>query len=81
MFCPVCNGMETLQAVCAECSHAADDWGRAADYNGPYSPYQSFDLYVQSSIQADGAGHCKHICRCGRCGHSFEVMVAEKERL
>lgn len=80
MFCPVCNGMEPLQAYCAECSRPADDLGRLSDLNGPYSPYESITIIEQNAWPDGEPGLCKHLCSCSCCGSTFISSVAERKQ-
>ncbi|MFD1956189.1 hypothetical protein ACFSL6_18900 [Paenibacillus thailandensis] len=77
MFCPVCNGMEPLTAVCAKCGNTADDLGRITDLKGPYSPYEPISVMMHIMLEGECEGICRHVCSCSRCRDVFEVNVAE----
>ncbi|QAY68228.1 hypothetical protein [Paenibacillus protaetiae] len=76
MFCPVCNGLDTVQAVCPSCNEPADDWGRLSDLAGPYSPYESIGSF-ENRTSGQSQGKCSHVCGCQSCGSVFEIAVAE----
>ncbi|MFC4809177.1 hypothetical protein [Paenibacillus sp. GCM10023250] len=81
MLCPVCNGLEQLAVRCPACASAVDDWGRTADFMGPYSPYQPDDadpvteMTVEEPMRA--VQSCSHVAYCRQCGAAFEAAVRQ----
>lgn len=79
MFCPVCNGIQSLHIRCSSCAGAIDDCGRSSDLTGPYAPYAqiedepllSGDVYLQNNSA------CKHLLYCSTCNETIEVSVTE----
>jgi hypothetical protein len=67
-LCPVCNGLDQLQASCRSCGGAAEDCGKASDYYGPYSPYRPIDELKLTNGFPDLAQHqCYHALYCPSC--------------
>lgn len=79
-ICPVCNGLETLQAACPACSGQAVDNGRLSDSYGPYSPYMPVDELRLTNGRLDD-GICRHEACCSRCGMLFAAPVRETSSL
>lgn len=78
MFCPVCNGLEPLQATCLKCSRAAEDIGRLTDLTGPYAPYEPIESMEETfGRMGTVPGSCLHVAACSGCGQTFEVTVPE----
>ncbi|TYP71316.1 hypothetical protein BCM02_110268 [Paenibacillus methanolicus] len=81
MLCPVCNGLESLFALCRSCGQPAADCGRLSDYSGPYSPYEpdpdlhNTDAAATSVFSAELT--CKHLVSCPVCGMSEETAVKQ----
>jgi len=75
-MCPVCNGLQALNAECSVCTHQACDCGRLDDYLGPYSPYREIDDIAMTNGYPDVVNHlCIHLVNCTACHHSFTVQV------
>lgn len=77
MFCPVCNGLQPLQARCSSCNQEADDLGRMVDWTGPYAPYEPVEVANVLYNQSTDAESCKHVAFCSNCARTIEVAVAE----
>lgn len=77
MFCPVCNGLQPLQAECSQCKQEAADLGRLTDFTGPYAPYEPLEAGNELYNQSTGAVNCKHIAFCFTCEQTIEIAVAE----
>ncbi|WP_068773933.1 hypothetical protein [Paenibacillus sp. FJAT-26967] len=77
-YCPVCNGMETLTAICPGCSGPAADFGRYNDYLGPYAPYREIEEIGLSNGYPDVlSNRCMHIVGCEGCGQNRVVAIEE----
>jgi hypothetical protein len=78
MFCPVCNGIQTLNGSCPSCAGTVVDCGRVSDYTGPYAPYEPIEEgNLQSSVHLQTRNDCIHIIYCSTCKQTAEVSVAE----
>lgn len=78
MFCPICNGLRTVQENCSVCGEEVADCGRVADWVGPYSPYEPA-LEAGSSMRSatdDSEQICRHLFCCKVCGEYHEVAIA-----
>lgn len=78
MGCPICNGFETLEAICPHCGDRLDDHGRLFDLWADYSPYRP----IEDLKQTDGFFHttnqqCPHTLFCQNCGHEEVSMILE----
>lgn len=80
-YCPLCNGMESVQNSCSECGHRMTDFGRLMDFDGwdPYSPYLPIDTMKKyDGIPNDLKNHqCPHVFVCENCGHFFQQIFNE----
>jgi hypothetical protein len=75
-ICPVCNGMQVLDAECPICAHKASDCGRFDDFLGPYSPYREIDDIAMSNGFRDVSNHlCIHLVNCPVCAHDYTVQI------
>jgi hypothetical protein len=76
LFCPVCNGLQSLIAECPQCQSLAADYGRWSDYLGPYSPYRSID--EEDTQVTNGTHHiCVHVLSCPSCTYTFTKELAQ----
>ena len=76
--CPVCNGLEQLQAVCPHCGAPADDEGRLNDYLGPYAPYRDLDdVSLTNGFNDLAARQCIHVIYCQACGETDTYPVGD----
>lgn len=78
MFCPVCNGIQSLHVRCSSCDSAIVDCGRSFDLTGPYAPYEQIDdepLLSQAAVQKTFS--CMHLVYCQSCNQTTEVSVME----
>ncbi|WNQ12640.1 hypothetical protein MJA45_06305 [Paenibacillus aurantius] len=76
--CPVCNGFESVDALCPSCSASALDQGKIHDFFGPYSPYRPTDEMALTNGFRDAAWHqCVHVFWCPSCGETFNRMIEE----
>jgi hypothetical protein len=84
LFCPVCNGMVTVETTCSECGNKMVDYGRVMDFDGwdPYSPYLEIDGMKKSDgIQNDYSNHqCAHVFTCESCGHLLTQVFDEVDQ-
>lgn len=77
-YCPVCNGLQTLEVQCPGCYVQAADYGRFNDYLGPYSPYRPIDDISMSNGYDDLKNHlCLHLMNCPKCNRTFQSAVQE----
>lgn len=77
--CPVCNGLSALHTMCPNCHHPLDDYGRADDLWGPYSPYREIDDLKMSNGFEDEKNHqCVHLTNCPVCGKDFFIHIDEQ---
>ncbi|WP_141500096.1 hypothetical protein [Paenibacillus luteus] len=78
MFCPVCNGIQSLHVSCSSCASATVDCGRSSDLTGPYAPYEQIkDEPLFSDMHLFDASSCKHLLYCSTCNQTSEVTVNE----
>jgi len=78
--CPVCNGLQSVHAVCPACQLQLDDMGKLSDYYGPYSPYRPIDDLKLTNGMFDYAGRrCIHLAICPACRQ--ETFIAVKEQI
>ncbi|WP_248762169.1 hypothetical protein [Paenibacillus sp. ATY16] len=77
MFCPVCNGMQPLDAACSNCGQAMEDWGRMTDWIGPYAPYVPLETEMTLWNQSADNRNCLHIVYCSSCERTVEAAVTE----
>ncbi|PWV92457.1 hypothetical protein DFQ01_13518 [Paenibacillus cellulosilyticus] len=76
LLCAVCNGIRMLDLVCPACSYAAEDYGRASDWNGPYAPYEPIEFEdMFAATQLEDVPVCRHSAYCSHCSHTFVVEV------
>jgi hypothetical protein len=80
-YCPLCNGMQSVEHSCSNCGNLMIDYGRVMDFDGwdPYSPYLPIDTMKQfNGIQDDYKNHqCPHVYACEHCGHFLQQLVDE----
>jgi hypothetical protein len=77
-MCPVCNGLQALQASCAKCGSASEDAGRLNDYLGPYAPYRPIEEVSLANGYPDLSRHvCVHVTHCPACGADEHLFVTE----
>nr|WP_231891480.1 hypothetical protein [Paenibacillus swuensis] len=77
-MCPVCNGLEVLQAACGSCGSLAQDCGKYNDYIGPYEPYRQIeDLKLTNGWIDYSQGTCVHVTYCSQCGGIADSAVQE----
>lgn len=78
LYCPVCNGLQALQAACPSCAHQAVDYGRLDDYAGPYEPYrQQLHEDLTNGFADVRNQECMHCVYCESCGKSYAVGVSQ----
>lgn len=78
MFCPVCNGIQSLNIHCSFCAGAVVDCGRLSDLTGPYAPYEQIeDEPLLSYVHLQNTSSCKHLIYCSTCKQTTEVSVTE----
>ncbi|MGO4546537.1 hypothetical protein AB4Z29_17210 [Paenibacillus sp. 2TAB23] len=78
MFCPVCNGIQSLHERCSSCDSAIVDCGRSSDLTGPYAPYGQIDVDPLRNEAAEQAARaCMHMLYCPTCSQATEVSVIE----
>lgn len=78
MFCPVCNGIQSLHLCCSSCAGAIVDCGRSFDLTGPYAPYEQIeDESLLSGVLLQNTPTCKHLLYCSTCKQTTEVLVTE----
>lgn len=77
MFCPVCNGMQPLEAACANCGQAMEDWGRMTDWIGPYAPYVPLETETEWISQSADEINCMHVAYCPSCLETLEAAVTK----
>lgn len=80
-YCPLCNGMQSVQHNCAQCGNPMTDYGRTMDFDGwdPYSPYLEIDTTKRfDGIPDDFNRHqCPHMFVCESCGHVLQQVFDE----
>ncbi|GAB2677164.1 hypothetical protein FE781_02935 [Paenibacillus thermoaerophilus] len=77
-LCPVCNGLQCIEAACSRCGTTLTDSGRVGDYEGPYSPYRPIDELKLTNGFHDFALHeCIHYVCCPACGRCSTMRVRE----
>jgi len=67
LICPVCNGMQPLEAPCPKCRHTMNDMGASKDYFGPYSPYEEIASPALSGRLKIDTDKCSHLLECPKC--------------
>ncbi len=78
MFCPVCNGIQSLHERCSSCDSAIVDCGRTADLAGPYAPYEQFAVDPLRNEETEFLTHiCIHMLYCSTCKQTTEFSVNE----
>lgn len=78
MFCPVCNGIQSLHISCSSCNGAIVDCGRSSDLTGPYAPYEQIEVEpLISDVQVQESSSCKHLLYCSTCKQTTEISVTE----
>lgn len=77
-ICPVCNGLEALEANCSNCFHHLDDFGRVDQIWEPYAPYREIDDMKFTNGYDDFEKHnCIHITSCPSCGKDQLITIEE----
>jgi len=77
-YCPVCNGIQSLEAACPKCNEPAVDYGRFDDLLGPYAPYREIEAAKLTNGFDDASSHrCVHAAYCSSCGSTQAVAVNE----
>lgn len=80
-FCPLCNGMQSVNYSCSQCGNPMMDYGRSMDFDGwdPYSPYLEIDTMKNfDGIPDDLKKHrCPHVFVCENCGHFLQQEFDE----
>lgn len=67
--CPICNGLQPLEAACPQCGHPLKDGGTIEDYWGAYSPYVDKDtLYINRHGEQN---YCVHLIYCPGCNYDI----------
>jgi hypothetical protein len=75
MLCPMCNGFGEWQDYCSYCEHEVVDYGRIADYAGPYAPYgQMEDDLQENKAERQLSAECRHLLYCPACGRTAEAV-------
>lgn len=64
--CPLCNGIEEVEASCPTCGTALEDGGPLENYFGPYSPYEEVEYQLKG--QGSPPDQCLHLFYCPQCG-------------
>ncbi|CAM4266227.1 hypothetical protein L1N85_18075 [Paenibacillus alkaliterrae] len=78
MFCPVCNGIQSLHGSCSFCGGTVMDGGRMSDYAGPYAPYEQIEFEQRQDDANMQNNHvCKHLLYCSTCEQITEAAVKE----
>ncbi|MDQ0115363.1 hypothetical protein [Paenibacillus harenae] len=80
MFCPVCNGLTSIQEHCSSCTGSLIDGGRVNDWVGPYAPYEPInEPFANESLDPlePSLAHCNHIIYCPTCHLTAEISVNE----
>lgn len=67
--CPICNGMETIDQRCPNCSRILTDGGILENYYGPYSPYMDIES-LQHFLPHE---QCIHLLYCTNCHYDRRV--------
>lgn len=77
-ICPICNGLNSLQAYCS-CGELFTDNGRVMDYYDDYSPYMPIDLLkLEDGYEQDFREQkCPHFLKCSACGQEKVVFIQE----
>ncbi|CUH97859.1 hypothetical protein P22_4006 [Propionispora sp. 2/2-37] len=65
LICPICNGLQSLKAVCPQCGQLLLDGGTIEDYWGAYSPYVDKDTLHTN--QYGEQKYCVHLIYCPEC--------------
>lgn len=77
-ICPVCNGMNSINHYCPECSARMDDLGKLSDLYTPYSPYREIEDVKMTNGYMDHANHeCMHMTLCPHCHYQQVISVKE----
>lgn len=75
MLCPLCNGLQELDARCPLCRSELEDGGRPSDWSGPYAPYMP-DAEPLGSAPSSSAAACTHLAYCAGCDYWCELSIA-----
>ncbi|WP_128893639.1 hypothetical protein [Longirhabdus pacifica] len=76
--CPICNGLQNWNVVCPKCNMNTEDYGKYADFVGPYAPYQSIEQMKSDNGYWDEIQHqCIHVAYCHSCQYTFQSAVYE----
>lgn len=67
--CPLCNGLNRLNALCSCCGAPLEDDGPVTDYAGPYAPYELSPRVKQT------ARKCVHFLHCPACGKESYAII------
>ncbi|WP_018662286.1 hypothetical protein [Heyndrickxia acidiproducens] len=75
--CPVCNGFETIRAVCPECRFRLQDGGKIYDYFDDYSPYMEIwqEKLEDGDPESSGQDNCVHLLYCPRCNQEERKTI------
>ncbi|MCE4051088.1 MULTISPECIES: hypothetical protein [Bacillaceae] len=77
-ICPLCNGFEQLNKVCADCGQQVEDKGRIMDYYDDYSAYMPIDQMKLENGYPDLEQHlCPHLVLCPSCEREDLVFIQE----
>jgi ssDNA-binding Zn-finger/Zn-ribbon topoisomerase 1 len=77
-YCPVCNGLESLELPCPNCHEQTEDYGKFTDLLLDYSPYRPIDDLKQTDGFLDLASHdCVHVVYCPNCGYTSNQAIQE----
>ncbi|WP_168122989.1 hypothetical protein [Paenibacillus sp. HB172176] len=80
MFCPVCNGVQSLHTICGSCGFEMTDCGKTSDWTSPYAPYEPIreDQSLFGHIfGASAEDACCHSVYCRQCRQSSELLIAQ----
>lgn len=77
-FCPACNGLAQITALCPQCTQLMEDYGRYSAYFMDYSPYREIDDMNMTDGYVDVSTHqCVHLMFCSSCQGQYPMAVSE----
>ncbi|BAB04858.1 hypothetical protein P4637_11385 [Halalkalibacterium halodurans] len=79
-YCPVCNGMTTIEITCDTCGKRLDDAGKYQDFFDDYSPYEEIEMMkLEDGIKENARDHrCAHVLVCPRCQITSVYLIDEQ---
>lgn len=78
LLCPVCNGLNQLNARCPQCGEDLNDQGPVQHFYGPYSAYRPIeDIKKTNGFSDMENGQCIHLTVCTLCDQEIYTAVSE----